>query len=275
MAYKALKIDTREIGTSEYFDMVWDSIVNGETEFSDKDGNKKLNTTKETIYYIWNLPTYITCPFATEDCKKACYAMDPEENYCMSSVNKARYKNLAMCTGDNAETFVDRMIARLEKLFNSKKYKSRKNIRVRIHESGDFFSKEYAKQWIEIAMHFNTEEYSNVVFMAYTKSLPFFDGVQIPGNFVLRSSIWQDTNESMIAMTEKNGYPLYMAIPDSMESYAINKGFIKCDCENCSTCEKHCFTMENKNMFVLLHGKEAKNLEAHTETIKAIIDRFS
>lgn len=270
MAYKAIKLDGKQVGSAEYFNALWDNAI-----MHDKDGNKKLEVTEDTIYYIWNLPVYVTCPYATENCKKACYAEEPEKNYCMSAVLKARYDNLALCTGDNADTFVYVMTARLEKLFNSKKYKARKNIRVRIHESGDFFSKAYVKMWLEIAMYFNKPEYSNVVFMAYTKSLPFFIGEYIPENFVLRFSVWDDTPSDMITLARGNGFPIYTAIPASLENYAIEKGFIKCDCENCSTCEKHCFTSDNKNIYVLLHGRDSKKLENDIDTLKQIIDYFA
>ena len=270
MAYKAIRIDNKQIGSAEYFNRIWADAC----KIHDKDGNKKLEVTEDTIYYIWNLPVYITCPYATENCKKACYAEEPEKNYCMSAVLKARYENLALCTGDNAETFVPVMIARLEKLFNSKKYKARKNIRVRIHESGDFFSKTYAMQWLGIAAHFNTPEYSNVVFMAYTKSLPFFDGVTLPENFVLRASVWDDTPNEMLEIAKRNGFPIYTALPENMTEYAVNNGFIECTCENCSTCEKHCFTSENKNIFVRLHGNAAKHLESDNTALKKAIDYF-
>jgi hypothetical protein len=52
-----------------------------------------------------------------------------------------------------------------------------KNV-VRIHDSGDFYSKEYLLKWIEIA-----KRNKGALFYAYTKSLPFFEGVRLPPNF--------------------------------------------------------------------------------------------
>lgn len=234
-----------------------------------KDGNGKLVPDDEIIYIIWNLPCMVTCPNATDACKIACYAEASEVQYPETTL-KSRYLNLAACTGENSDTFVNNMIFTIEKLLKSDKYKSRKKIRVRIHESGDFFSKTYAMQWIKIARHFINNP--NVVFMAYTKSFSFFDGVKLPKNLVLRASIWQDTKKEDLETIKRNHWPVYMAIPDSLEEYAIKKHFIKCDCKDCSKCEKHCYTKYNKKMYTLLHGVHAKRLETNASRIKAIID---
>lgn len=259
--------NTRTRGTAELFELYADENKG----FSIKDENAKLQKTEDIIYVIWNLPCYITCPNATEACKVACYASAPENDYRQASVIPARFRNLAACTGDNADTFVSRMIEALEKAFNSKKYKSRKEIRVRIHESGDFFSKEYAIMWLEIAKHFS--DYNNVVFMAYTKSFAFFDGVQLPNNFVLRASIWQDTKTEDLDTIKKNAWPLYIAIPEKMID-TVPENYIKCDCENCSTCKKHCFTRDNALMYTLLHGRDAKKLENDIPRLTDIVNMF-
>jgi hypothetical protein len=55
---------------------------------------------------------------------------------------------------------------------------------VRIHDSGDFYSIEYLLKWVDIA---NTNK--EVIFYAYTKSIPFFKGtfqgkpiIKVPDN---------------------------------------------------------------------------------------------
>lgn len=54
-------------------------------------GNKKLVNNDKVRYIIWNLPAIKTCPFATEHCKKACYACKAERMY--PSVTPSREKN--------------------------------------------------------------------------------------------------------------------------------------------------------------------------------------
>lgn len=263
-------------GTDTIFSDLYDEIVaDGNFTFEylqTKEENKKLQKTEEIIYIIWNLPYYITCPNATEACKIACYAGAPENNFMGKNTKPYRYRNLAECTGDNAETFVDRMIKTIDHKLASNAYKG-KTVRVRIHESGDFFSKEYAMQWLQIAMHFIGNE--SIVFMAYTKSFAFFDGVELPENFVIRASVWQDTKEKDLETIKRNNWPLYMAIPASLAEYAKAHGYITCDCENCSTCKDHCFTRNNKLMYVVLHGADAKKLESDSARVKQIIDMFS
>ena len=55
--------------------------------------NKKLVPNDTTAFIIWNLPAKITCPYATDHCKAACYAVKSEVAYpdCLP----ARMRNLA------------------------------------------------------------------------------------------------------------------------------------------------------------------------------------
>ena len=53
--------------------------------------NKKLRPNSETAFIIWNLPARITCPYATEMCKAACYALKAE--YAYPSVKPSRQRN--------------------------------------------------------------------------------------------------------------------------------------------------------------------------------------
>lgn len=60
---------------------------------------------------------------------------------------------------------------------------------VRIHDSGDYYSKNYLEKWIEIA-----NKNPDVIFYSYTKSIPFFKkdfntwSVKLPKNFVVTFS---------------------------------------------------------------------------------------
>lgn len=191
------------------------------------DGNLKLKPTKETKYIIWNLPAIITCPFATEHCKAACYAIRPER--CRPNVRKSRRAHLK---ASKKADFVGRMIFTIAANLNRPSYKAAKRVVVRIHESGDFYSQAYADAWLEIAAAFADDP--RVVFMAYTKSVEFFRAREIPGNMVLRYSLWDDTDPEQAAIAEEMRLPVYTAVDQFTSEPEKNR----CHCDNCSTCNK-------------------------------------
>ena len=100
-------------------------------------GNKKLKSTKALKFLIWNLPAVKTCPFATESCKRLCYARKAERVY--PSVLPCREKNFQ---ASKSPDFVEKVIEII------KKEKDNRVLVVRIHESGDFYNKEYAEKWL-------------------------------------------------------------------------------------------------------------------------------
>jgi hypothetical protein len=55
--------------------------------------------------------------------------------------------------------------------------KKKKADAIRIHDSGDFYSREYLQKWITIA-----NDNPNVNFYAYSKSLPYFKDITLPNN---------------------------------------------------------------------------------------------
>lgn len=153
-------------------------------------GNKKLKNTDKVRFIIWNLPAVITCPFRTPHCEGKCYARKAEKFY--KDALPRRMKNFELSL---KEDFVISMIEKIERRLKSKTYRDTLTV-FRIHESGDFYNKVYAMKWLEIARYFDGKY--NIVFMAYTKSLPFFEGEKLPSNFVLRSSIWDDTKKNTL-----------------------------------------------------------------------------
>lgn len=193
------------------------------------DGNMKLVPTKETRYIIWNLPAIKTCPYATEHCKEKCYAIKAENQYPDARTSRAAHLEAA-----KKADFIERMIFTIAANLNRPSYKAAKQIIVRIHESGDFFNKVYADAWRTIADHFKYDP--RVKFMAYTKSVRYFDGEEIPENMTIRYSIWDDTKPEEIALAVKNNLPTYSAVESFEEAGTKEKN--KCHCDNCSTCNK-------------------------------------
>lgn len=207
MTFNAAKADARYLTVSE--------------------GNLKLAPTKDVKYIIWNLPAIITCPYATEHCKFYCYAVKAERCYPSARESRAAHFEAAQ-----KADFVERMVFTIEANLNRPGYKAAKRVVVRIHESGDFFSKEYADAWRRIAAHFTGDK--RVVFMAYTKSIEFFKGEDIPENMVVRFSLWDDTDPEQAKLADEMGLPVYTAV----KAFTNETKREKCLCENCSTCNK-------------------------------------
>lgn len=196
-------------------------------------GNKKLMNNDRVRWIIWNLPAITTCPFSTDHCKKACYARKAERVY--PNVIKSREKNYNDSLKDD---FVARMIATILYYRQSKAFKN-KLIIVRIHESGDFYSEKYALAWVEIINYFRDD--STIKFMCYTKSLPYFENVDISSmkNFSFIASVWDDTKEEMKELIKKNDYRVYTAVA-SFE----NTNYSQCRCSDCA----HCMKCVNNNV---------------------------
>lgn len=120
-------------------------------------GNLKL----DDFIVIFNLPSIITCPNCSK-CASTCYASKAEVRY--PKVKACRQLNFALSQKDS---FVEDMVKLLIKT---------KTKVVRIHESGDFYSQEYADKWTNIAL-----QLPEVQFYAYTKSpyRPCSDNINI------------------------------------------------------------------------------------------------
>lgn len=191
------------------------------------EGNRKLKPNSKTAFLVWNLPAVKTCPYRTAMCEKACYAKKAERAY--PQVLPAREANLE---ATKSATFVDDMT---DIIIAYARKSKKEQIVQRIHESGDFYCKAYAMDWLEIARRVHADPAGKrVVFMAYTKSVRFFDGVEIPEYFSLRASLWADTKPEEIEIILRNGFPIYTAV----ESFTEADTFHQCRCSDCATCGK-------------------------------------
>jgi len=125
--------------------------------------NRKLKNTSlmnRARILNFSLPAYKTqnnkmvCPFA-KDCVKYCYAQ--KGNYRYPSVKKGLNNRYEL---SKKEEFVTIMNANIL---------IERPTHVRIHDSGDFYSVDYLNKWVQIA-----KDNKDVIFYAYTKSIPFF-----------------------------------------------------------------------------------------------------
>lgn len=134
--------------------------------------NSKLKkTSKELGVKVMNfgLPAYksqsgkLICPMA-DSCIKFCYAR--KGAYIWSNVKPAFEKRYELSKTDQ---FVDAMCDEIVK---------KKPDYVRVHDSGDYYSRAYLKKWIEIAIR-NPQ----VKFYSYTNMVQLFKETNLPKNF--------------------------------------------------------------------------------------------
>ena len=125
-------------------------------------GNKKLPTTMLNF----SLPPELSCPGATEECKKYCYAKKAYRQY--PATKTAWDENMVM---SKDMKFVENITDFIK---NQRKWES-----FRIHTSGDFYCQRYLNKWFKIA-----KEYPTKIFYAYTKST-MLDFTKRPSNFIV------------------------------------------------------------------------------------------
>jgi len=134
--------------------------------------NTKLKATSKALdvrVFNFGIPAYktksgkVTCPFADE-CVKFCYAR--KGAYIWSNVSPAFEKRYNISKSDE---FISKMTDEIVK----------KRVQyLRIHDSGDYYSKEYLDKWIKIA-----KTNKDVRFYSYTNSVELLKNTKLPKNF--------------------------------------------------------------------------------------------
>lgn len=124
---------------------------------------KKTSLVNNAKVYNFGIPAKETC-FAALTCKAYCYA----DKGMYLFAKKAQYSRLEKTKTDE---FALEMLTEIIELGLSY---------VRIHDSGDFYSREYLHKWFKII-----EALPHVTFYAYTKSIPLFIGERLPSNLTL------------------------------------------------------------------------------------------
>ena len=135
--------------------------------------NSKLKKTSKHFnkrVFNFGIPAYksksgkVICPLAGE-CVKYCYAQ--KGAYIWSNVSPAFEKRLQATMKND---FIDVMI---------KEIKKKKAEYVRVHDSGDYYSKEYLLKWFEIA-----ERMPHIKFYSYTNNVNQIKSIKnIPSNY--------------------------------------------------------------------------------------------
>ena len=134
--------------------------------------NSKLKKTSKQLgvrVFNFGIPAYksasgkLTCPMA-DGCVKFCYAK--KGAYIWSNVKPAFERRYELSKTD---AFVDKMYDEIVK---------KKPDYVRVHDSGDYYSKKYLNKWIDIANLF-----PEVKFYSYTNMVQMFLDTDLPENF--------------------------------------------------------------------------------------------
>ena len=187
---------------------------------------------KKSGIYGWTLPAhwsiltdgtkFNTCPNAGV-CAAFCYAKNGTYNF--SNVKKAHIEKLELVLNE-PNKWKSLMNDELKKKKYIGKY-------IRIHDAGDFYSIEYALQWIDIA---NSNK--QCIFYAYTKEVEMFKNKLnslIPENFIVVYSFGgkqdnlidrgKDRHSDVFYNYEKMIEDGYNDIKDDDKQAAINENF--------------------------------------------------
>lgn len=242
------------------------------------EGNFVLKANENVGFLVFDLPAQISCPYATDWCKKYCYAKCVQDLF-KDSVLNSRTRNFEETKKD---TFVNDMIEIIEYSLERKKYKSKNRVYFRFHGSGDIYSREYFQKIIKITEHFKNNK--QIVFQTYTKSLVFLEGIDIKNlNIKILYSIVPDTKNTDIINANNLGLSKFIAIT-SFEHLNCSEFEFKCegDCGKCQACYEE---NDLENIYVEIHGGrvpnkkrsgngsridgESKNYRNHKKTVRS------
>lgn len=214
------------------------------------EGNLASSGNDEVMFLTWSLPSRATCPYATEMCKKKCFA---KKNESFKSVRESRSRNLAETYKD---TFVADMIKHFEYHLQRPKAKG-KLIIVRIHTSGDFYNLDYFKKWVSIAENFKSNE--KIMFQSYTKSMPVLRSYLEGNEDDLQSvnihfvwSIWKDTPQEYTDYANEIGMQTFTALPKDEIDSAVESGAFACRDLDCGSC-RECYSNNYKKIVIPYH----------------------
>tara|TARA_R110002167_G_scaffold5764_1_gene26627 strand:+ start:267 stop:872 length:606 start_codon:yes stop_codon:yes gene_type:complete len=151
--------------------------------------NSKLKKTSKALglrVFNFGIPAYksasgkLTCPMADE-CVKFCYAK--KGAYIWSNVKPAFERRYQLSKTDD---FVEAMNAEIRK---------KKPDYVRVHDSGDYYSRAYLHKWIAVA-----NDNPDVRFYSYTNMIKMFLNVPLPSNYDV---IFSDSGKQKELINEK------------------------------------------------------------------------
>ena len=189
--------------------------------------NSKLKKTSKKLgvrVFNFGIPAYksasgkLTCPMA-DGCVKFCYAK--KGAYIWSNVQPAFEKRYELSKTDK---FVDAMYNEIVK---------KKPDYVRVHDSGDYYSKAYLQKWIDIALLF-----PEVKFYSYTNMVDMILKASLPDNYDI---IFSDSGKQKHLINERKHRHTRIF---STNSDLISSGYV--DASNIDLMATKWFSKNNK-----------------------------
>lgn len=240
-------------------------ILDKDTSEMLSDKNTFLGNNEQYGFKVFNLPQGISCPEATEICRKGCYQIIPEAMLAAENRDSAvlvyRKMNLLKSLQDD---FVEKMVNKINRF----RQKPDQKIFIRIHASGDFYSKDYIRKWFEIALRIK-ESRKAYSFVAYTKSMNILKEVMEERveldkiymrvckktlkeykisdfNINIIGSVMDDTKAEIKAIMDDFNLPQYIVTDDEENTITDY-----CDNKLCVDCRK-CYTFPMKDVCTIL-----------------------
>lgn len=213
-------------------------------------GNAKLNKTIITF----SLPAGKTCPFA-KDCKAQVkeinghlklFTFKDTKFRCFAASNEALFPNVFRSREYNLKLL--KLAKSSQKMTTLIKNSLPKKFdKCRIHVSGDFFSEEYLKAWINVA-----KDMPDKLFYAYTKSVKYIVNQKdnIPNNLVITCSLGGKDDDLIIKNNLKR-----------VKVY-FHPDFAKADGVEIDHDDSLAINPNIKEFGLLLHGSQPKNSDA-------------
>ena len=246
-------------------------------------GNGKLldyydeETGTDYKYAQFNTRAIIDCPFRSKGCEAVCYAT--KGNHRCPSVKESRMKSYE---DSKRYDFAEAMIYTIETEKTSKRYKDSVML-LRVHESGDFYSLRYLKEWVKVWKYFleKFEETGEIIvqFPNYTKSFPFLNMLTDEEidviNRAMRAGIVA-INLSIDDTTSKEQKIEYLkciarmpllntyGFTENVETFEHDNVCDCADCAKCGTCNK----ATGKKTVVKIHSASNADMEVYRNNVK-------
>ena len=239
-------------------------------------GNGKLldfvnPETLESIKYAqFNTRAIFDCPFRSKGCEKVCYAT--KGNHVFTSVKKSRIDSYA---DSKLPDFVERMVYTIDKVRKNKRYRDSIML-VRIHESGDFYSIQYLRNWVAIWKA--TMGMDNVRYTFYTKSFPFFlmltdDEASVINHMMAIGKLSMNLSiDDTTSIEQKKAYLDCIKRYPKANTYYCTEDVDTvahdniCDCADCAKCGK-CNSATGSKTVVKIHSASKKDMEEYRANI--------
>lgn len=240
-------------------------------------GNGKLldyddeKTGLKIRYAQFNTRAIDDCPFRSAGCEAVCYAT--KGNHRFASVKDSRQKSYEESRRNDFPEAINYTVRYY--LNNTKRYKGDDTIMLlRLHESGDFYSMNYLRQWVRAWTLLKDEKRFNNTL--YTKCFAFFallddesialiNDMMKSGQLSINCSIDDTTTETQLEWFRKMKARLPLCnvyyCTNNIDSVQYDH---VCDCADCAKCGK-CNKSDGHTTVVKIHSAGKEDLKKYDE----------